>query len=231
MLVGTQAFAAYGPLLGVRLGRALQQTMDVDVAQTPDVSVAVQDRLDLPLEETLQRVDPGFAAIPGLDPREPPWRFAAPPGLRLEVLTTRRGRGGRGGVVPLPALQAGGQVLDFLDFTLRDPVPAVVLHGTGIPVLVPDPARYAVHKLIVSVRRKDLAQAKSAKDVAQAAALVEVLAADRPDYLVAAWEEAWARGMAWRRALEEGATRLPAATRGLLPIPAPRPAAPAAGKA
>lgn len=231
VLVGTQAFAAYGPLLGVRLGRALQQTLDVDLAQPPDVSVAVQDSLDPPLEEVLRAVDARFAAIPGLDPQEPPWRFAAPSGLRVELLTTRRGRGGKGGVVTLPALQAGWQVLDFLDFALRDPVPAVALHGTGVPILVPDPARYAMHKLIVSARRREASQAKSAKDIAQAAALIEVLAEDRPDSLLAAWEEAWRRGLAWRRALAEGVARLPPATRARLPATAPLPAAAAADTA
>ncbi|WP_456739322.1 GSU2403 family nucleotidyltransferase fold protein [Bradyrhizobium sp. USDA 4471] len=50
----------------------------------------------------------------------------------------------------LPALNTDAQPLRFLDFLIRDPEPTVILHGPGIYLHVPAPARYAVHKLIVS---------------------------------------------------------------------------------
>jgi hypothetical protein len=53
----------------------------------------------------------------------------------------------------LPALKTNAQPLRFLDFLIRDPAPAVVLHGSGIYVHVPAPERYAVHKLILSLYR------------------------------------------------------------------------------
>jgi hypothetical protein len=50
-------------------------------------------------------------------------------------------------------------------------------------VLVPTPARYALHKLLVSQTRSVVQQTKAGKDLQQAALLLEVLAEDRPDDL------------------------------------------------
>ncbi|WJI64332.1 GSU2403 family nucleotidyltransferase fold protein [Mesorhizobium sp. C416B] len=40
----------------------------------------------------------------------------------------------------------------FLDFLIRDPIRTALLHRSGLPVLVPSPQRYAIHKLIVASR-------------------------------------------------------------------------------
>ena len=70
----------------------------------------------------------------------------------------------------LSALQTDAQALRFLDFLIREPEPAVLLYGPGIYVNVPAPQRYAIHKLIVSRRRREGA-AKRDKDLHQAEAL------------------------------------------------------------
>ncbi|HYF07227.1 MAG TPA: GSU2403 family nucleotidyltransferase fold protein [Acetobacteraceae bacterium] len=212
-LIGTHAFALYGPILGVRMPGALQATLDVDVAQPPDVSLGVDDTLDAPLLDVLRRVDPGFEPVAGLDGKAWPWRFAAPSGLRLEVLASRRGAGGRGGIVKLPALLAGGQVMDFMDYLLWETVPAVVLHDAGVPVVIPAPARFAVHKLIVAARRTGPDASKARKDLDQAALMLDVLRHERGGELAAAWDEAVARGTAWEEALTTTLARLPPALR------------------
>jgi hypothetical protein len=73
-----------------------------------------------------------------------------------------------------------------------------------------------VHKLIVAIRRTPLAVAKAAKDVEQAAALIRVLADDRPDELADAFAEAQSRGPMWRECLDKGARRLPPDARAAL---------------
>ena len=78
----------------------------------------------------------------------------------------------------------------------------------GVLVNVPEPARYAIHKLIVATRRASSATAKARKDIEQSAALIRVLAEDRPDELDDAYAEARARGPAWREAVDRGARRL-----------------------
>lgn len=48
---------------------------------------------------------------------------------------------------------------------------------------------------------------KSAKDLAQAEALIEILAEDRPGELAAAWRDAVSRGPKWRDAIERSLKR------------------------
>jgi hypothetical protein len=81
-------------------------------------------------------------------------------------------------------------------------------YRSGVLVNVPQPARYAVHKLIVSTRRVQTAAAKARKDVEQAMALIRVLAQDQPDELAGAYQEAGERGEPWRRALARGVSRM-----------------------
>jgi hypothetical protein len=95
---------------------------------------------------------------------------------------------------------------------IHDPVPAVLLHDTGIPVIVPAPERYALHKLIVAQRRRDVSP-KRQKDIQQTQALLDVLAQRRPSELRAAWAEAWRRGNKWRQLLGEGLAFVDAAVR------------------
>ncbi len=76
------------------------------------------------------------------------------------------------------------------------------MHGAGIPINVPDPTRYALHKLVVAqLRRQDSGSsaAKSRKDLAQAEALIGVLARQRPDDLKDLWNDLCSRGPAWRQ--------------------------------
>ncbi len=79
----------------------------------------------------------------------------------------------------MPALgDTAAQPLRFMDFLIYEPVRAVLLHGDGIPVLVPAPERYAVHKLIVSSQRLTGGAdgtAKRDKDLQQSANLIEAL--------------------------------------------------------
>ncbi|RUZ04986.1 GSU2403 family nucleotidyltransferase fold protein, partial [Mesorhizobium sp. M7A.F.Ca.CA.001.09.1.1] len=83
----------------------------------------------------------------------------------------------------------------------------VLLHRSGVPVLVPSPERYAVHKLIVASLRQANANgaAKREKDVLQASLLVEAMAtARRQDDLAVVFSEAWNRGASWRDAIQRG---------------------------
>ena len=100
-------------------------------------------------------------------------------------------------------------------------IEGLVLHGAGIPVKVPAPERFAVHKLLVAARgRPDTAECvKARKDVEQAAFLVRVLAGDRPSELQDAWEEMRALGPAWRKAADQGRQDLPPDVRNILPVP------------
>ncbi|WP_338118974.1 nucleotidyltransferase family protein [Paracraurococcus ruber] len=212
VVIGTVAYQVYGALLGERLGLAATRTGDLDLAQFVDVSGAVGDRIDAPdFEAVLRRADPRFRRLPGLPGQTHAEARSAYYGIgreyRVEVLTPNRDPDTDGAPVPLPALGADGHPLRYLDFLIHREVQAVALHGAGVPINVPAPERFALHKLIVARRRDD--QAKARKDLAQAAQLLDVLARQRPFELAAAWHEAWSRGPGWREPLAQAHALLP----------------------
>ena len=199
VVVGTTAFQTYQGMLGVKFKGATLQTGDIDLAQFPCISIAVGDSLGTPFLDVLKSVDPRFDGIPGLDPGSPYTRFALGKELRVDILTPFRGKE-PDAPTALPAIGASGASLRFLDYLVYHEKAAVVLHGGGVLVNVPEPERFALHKLIVSQRRFDTAdgRVKSRKDIAQAQQLIEALCDISPEELRDAWEELWARGPSWR---------------------------------
>ena len=96
--------------------------------------------------------------------------------------------------MPLKNLAAGAVPLQHLDWLMHDPVPALVLHGAGLAVAVPQPARFAVHKLILAQKRSAADRIKRGKDLLQAASLMKALEAHSPYDLEDALESARANG-------------------------------------
>ena len=220
VLIGTVAYQTYPALLGCRLPAALMQTLDVDLAQFAEVSAAVEDTTR-PMLDVLRLVDPTFRAVPHIDPKRAVSYMAAS-SLRVDFLTPNRRRDTEE-PRKLPALGTDAQPLRFLDFLIRDPEQAVLLHAEGILVSVPAPQRFALHKLIVARRRRE-GDPKRDKDIFQAQALVNVLIDRRPNELRDAWSEAFARGPTWQRLLGGGVGLLHPATRDhlLRTVGAPR---------
>ncbi|MBB4360644.1 hypothetical protein GGD65_001642 [Bradyrhizobium sp. CIR18] len=213
VLVGTIAYQTYAAMLGVRLSAGSLQTGDVDIAQFKNVSVAVEDSTP-PVLDVLKEVDKSFRAVPHVSDGRRVTSYAAKGGLRVDFLTPHEGKE-TARPQKLPALNTDAQPLRFLDFLIRDPEPTVILHGAGIYVHVPAPARYAVHKLIISRRRPE-GFAKRDKDLQQAEALLAALAEKRPHELNSAWDEAHGRGPKWRQLMLEGLALLAAAVRDTL---------------
>lgn len=210
VVVGSAAFQTYSPMLGVRFENTMGQTGDLDIAQFHSISLATNDEMVQDFLSTLQAADPRFTAIPSPVDGRRTLRYAIQVGKQeefsVDLLCPLRGPD-RGSVTELRSLRADAQLLRYLDFLIHGEVNAVALYGLGVPINVPAPERYAVHKLIVSRLRIQTAesQAKARKDIRQAEALIEVLAEDRPYELSAAWHEAMSRGPSWRARLTEGA--------------------------
>jgi hypothetical protein len=122
----------------------------------------------------------------------------------------------REGPVVIDALQAAARPLRYLDYLVEGPERAAVLGGDGVLVNVPDPARYALHKLIVAAVRPVSSAAKARKDLRQVELLLEVLLEDRPGALAIAWEVLASRGRRWLREARASLSRLPEALRGRL---------------
>lgn len=211
VLVGTLAYQTYAGLLGVRLPAAAIMTGDVDFAQFHSVSMLVGDSMP-PMLETLQAVDKTFRERLHLEDNAVT-AYVNDKSFSVEFLTPNRGSDDNAGhPAKMPALGgASAQALRYLDFLIAHPVQAVLLHKGGVPVTVPAPERYAVHKLIVAVQRNNDANgtAKARKDAQQAGHLIEALTLNaRQADLGFAWMEAWDRGPRWRENLVEGRQRL-----------------------
>ncbi len=205
VLVGTVAYQCYPAVLGVRLPSTSMVTSDADFAQFHSISMAVEDEMP-PVLDTLQTIDRTFREIPHQADGRHATRFEARSGYRVEFLTPNTGSAEHEGrPAPMPALGgASAQPLRFLDFLIYQPVRAVLLRGAGVPVTIPAPERFAIHKLIVADRRRtdDDGTAKSRKDLFQAVSIMEALLEQRrSEDLADAFMEAHGRGPAWREAL------------------------------
>lgn len=177
VLVGTHAYLALGNLLGVRWQSSLR-TQDIDLAAARGLEIAVpQTEADLPA--TLESLRMGFLPVPGLSPKAPQTSFKVRgQTLRVDLLTPARGRRD-GKAVQIARFKAAAQPLEFLDYLLEASVPVPLLNGGATLANVPDPARFALHKLILAARRPVAEQTKAAKDRRQAVELIAVLHEDR----------------------------------------------------
>lgn len=194
-------------------------TGDVDFAQFHSVSMLVEDTMP-PMLETLQQVDKTFRERPHLDSGAVT-AYVNDTNFSVEFLTPNCGSGGNAGrAAKMPALGgASAQALRYLNFLSTKPINMVLLHKGGVPVAVPTPERYAVHKLIVSLQRNADARnaAKARKDVLQTGLLIEALALNSMQSdLGFVWMEAWERGPRWRENLSLGSKQLASEHRELL---------------
>lgn len=199
VVVGTAAYQCYSAPVGHRLPASAMTTQDADLA-TASLAISAVDAGER-LETILKRADPTFRPLPGLDRTAPPSHFRAASGFVVDLLTPQRRRSDPN-PMPLPALAAGAAPLQHLDWLIEDPMEAAVLYRAGIAVRIPQPARFAVHKLILAQKRGG-DTAKRAKDLVQAEALIAALKASDPFALADAFEDACAQGVTgWKRPAE-----------------------------
>jgi hypothetical protein len=199
VLVGTAAYQVYPAVVGAVLSPAALTTQDADLAAA---SLAIASDIEgESLLDVLKRADPTFVPQPGLDPRTPPRRFRSAAGLEVDVVTRHRTRADEERAAIIPGLRCSAQLLRYLEFLIADPIPAVALYGAGVPVTVPQPARYAVHKLIVAQVRNE-ASGKRGKDLAQARELIAALNTADPHALKDAIADARRRGAKWKTHLD-----------------------------
>lgn len=207
VLVGTHAFVVLGNLLGASWSGAALRTLDIDLAARPTLDIALP-HLEGNLPGVLDQLEMGFLPVPPLDHRNPSTSFKVRgAGLRVDLLTTVSGRR-ETGPVPIPRLHAAAQPLRFIDFLIDRPVRGAVVNGSGVLVNIPDPARFALHKLIVAGERDAVMHTKREKDLRQAAQLLALLAPERPGDIRVAWDEIQRRGRGWERRVTAGLNAL-----------------------
>lgn len=203
-LVGTQAFRHYDLELGAILSGAdprdqtLRETEELDIASFERLSATVVDEADPDLAKSL--LDLGYKPANSLDMTKPTrWKHDRSIYM-IDFLTPSFDD--HQGPRHLAAMNLWAQSLHYLDFLIKDPMPAVSIYMEGLLVQIPRPERYAIHKLIVSQKRHAGSGAKARKDLQQARAIIWAMAEDRQHELNSAIAEADARGPKWREALD-----------------------------
>jgi hypothetical protein len=172
MLVGTHAYGAILNTLGIK-PRRNYATEDIDVARYARIELAT-----IPyggILEVLQRTGLRFVEVPELDSRRPSTSFVRRgTHLKVDLLVPSMDYTYRS--VRVPELKAHATALPHLRFLLQEQLDSAVLsRDRVIPLKVPRPERYCIHKLVVSQLRVKTSAAKDEKDLDQAVLLAQVL--------------------------------------------------------
>jgi len=208
MLVGSHAFNTFSNMLGVSWGTAAMQTQDMDVASHRQVAVAM--RRDAPdVKSILLECGMGFFEVPALNRKSPSTSFKLRgEDFHVDLLTPLQGPDTHK-PVQLPHFNSYAHPMRFLEYLLEDSQDAAVSFRSGVLVNVPDPARFALHKLVVSQRRPVAQQVKVKKDIQQASELLDVLLEDRPGDVWVALDAARDMPEKFQSQLATGIERLP----------------------
>jgi len=205
VLVGTHAFAAMGNLLGWRWEKRGLETQDVDIAWERDLDLAIPDLPEADVPDTLERLQMGFFPVPSLDPRSPSTSFKVRrSALRVDVLTPARTTKEQYKAVSVPRFKTAAQALKYLDYLIASPGQAAIIDAGGTLVQIPDPARFAFHKMIVAQERPVIEHGKRTKDLRQASLLCAILAEERLGDLQIAWDDLVSRGKQWEKQARRG---------------------------
>lgn len=194
VLVGTMAFKAYANMLGVRWSSELG-TQDVDIAVENHYSLVLpRTRKPINLGQIILDSGMGFFEVPALNRKAPSTSYKIRGrDFLVDVLTPMIGRESKR-PVRLADFETFAEPLRHLEYLLEDIQPAVLLYGHGIMVNVPAPARFAIHKCIISQKRAAAFAAKSRKDLLQAEQIFQTLLESRPGDLSLAFDAARVRG-------------------------------------
>jgi hypothetical protein len=136
------------------------RTRDIDFLISPPLRLAV--RVDIPAILSEQGFTIDFMGRQG-------YIRLMHPDLFIDFLVPEKGRGSDK-PYPLPQLGLNAQPLRFLSFLTNN---LIHLKVSGIEIILPHPANFALHKLIISGRRAN--KDKSAKDDQAARLILQAL--------------------------------------------------------
>ena len=202
-LVGSHA---YGALLNeCGIAAPGYRTQDLDVARARPLALALPAGANL--HSLLKESGLPFVPVPGMPAHRPSASFKLPGAetLAVDLLVP----GSRlGALVPVPELNAHAHAIPLLDFLIKEPIDSAILSPNQvIPVKLPSPERFILHKLYASQSRTD--RGKSPKDLDQAATLAAALEEDMPGRLLDTFRRMPAAGKsATRRGARAAAKRL-----------------------
>lgn len=172
-IVGSHAFVSLCNGLGIKSSGEFCTTTDLDFARPQGISLAIPDdrslKTDIP--SAIKVFDKHFFPVPELDRKQPSTSFSNNrTKVIIDFLTVDRD-----GNKPVffEDINVAATPLKFMDYLLGgNPFKGLIIGKYAIPVNLPDPVRFAIHKLIISQERPMHLRTKSAKDVRQAAHLL-----------------------------------------------------------
>lgn len=180
VLVGTHAFGAILNELGVAAS-PFPMTEDVDVAAK---SVELAALPEGGFVKLLEQTGLPFHEVPTLKRAAPSTSFKVR-GRRLKVDLLVPARGKPYSPVKVPGLGAYAMALPYLEYLLEDTLSSILIGRDRIvPVTVPHPGWFCLHKLALYELRTGSENPKREKDLHQAVVLATALAQDQ-DYLLA----------------------------------------------
>ena len=203
ILVGTHVYMGYQNYLGVQWSSGAQ-TLDLDFAHAgKNVSIAIPSDVVMDMGSVIESLEMGFVPVQSLTT----YVKSDETDLQIDFVTSMH----RGGDTPVlvKALNTTMQPLKFMEFSMAAPIQMPLLSNQGaILVNAPPPEKYAVHKLLVYAERPQTMRIKAAKDLDQAATLIEYLSVNDADALSQAWIDLVGRGPGWLSRAQAGLSAL-----------------------
>jgi hypothetical protein len=211
VLIGSLASFTYPGILGIIFDHGSLKT-DIDIARNED------DRLSITTTEDLfQGFSEDLYAIPGLDHLDLPSSFIYQEEIKIDFLIPKKGKERKTYHFPgIPGI--GAQALRYLEFLIEERVDGMLLSpNKAIPVTVPHPARFALHKMLVGENRGQHERAKREKDFHQANQLIIACAQEMPDLLKTAMKDLNSRGKKWKTLFNKAKKHLSPESQKLIP--------------
>lgn len=200
VLIGSHAYAVLLNSLGIR--SVSYETEDIDIARGRQL--ALRHVPTGGLLAILKETGIAFVEVPSMTRGEPSTSFKQAGAARFHVDLLVPSEDDSFPTIAVPELGAHATGLPYLAYLLGQSQMGTLLSRHGaVPVRVPDAARFAIHKLLVSRLRTNMI-VKSQKDVQQASVLLAMLGDHRTGDIEAACEDLPASARSrLRRALPE----------------------------
>lgn len=175
VLVGSHAYAVLLNSLGIKA--IAYETEDVDIARARQL--ALRGIPSGGLLEILKETGIDFVPVPGFNRGDPPTSFKQAGRTRFHVDLLVPSKDNTFPTVAVPELGAHASGMPYLAYLLGQSHMGTLISRHGaVPVRVPDPARFAIHKILVSRLRTNML-VKSQKDVQQACVVLAMLGEHR----------------------------------------------------
>jgi hypothetical protein len=175
VLVGSHAYAVLLNSLGIKA--IAYETEDIDIARARQL--ALKKLPNGGLLDILKETGIDFVPVPGFNVGDPPTSYKQKGKTRFHVDLLVPSKDKTFATVAVPELGAHASAMPYLAYLLGESYMGTLLSRHGaVSVRVPDPARFAIHKILVSRLRTNMF-VKSQKDVQQACVLLAMLGEHR----------------------------------------------------